>query len=157
MSEKSSSVEPPTEAASSFLSGFLFHDRKISVGLVSYHLPASSKARQNRSFGSALCQQHAAMAFLSLGPATTCFLHFPPGINIGQRRPPRHTRPKTTRAGYRWQLRQSKSQVPSIGLMRLADLIGAWCTPPIKGEEHNALCHRISALWLGGDGGDQIT
>src|ERR1700730_18112008 len=69
MREKSSSEGTPHDAASSFLSGVLSHDRDISVGLVSYHLPASSKARQNRSFGSALCQQHEAMTFLSLSPA----------------------------------------------------------------------------------------
>jgi hypothetical protein len=49
-----------------FLSGFFFHDRDISVGLICYHLPTSHKARQNRSFSSALCQEHEAMTFLGV-------------------------------------------------------------------------------------------
>jgi hypothetical protein len=75
------SIEIP--AALLFLSGFLFHDRDVSLGLISYHLPASGKARQNRSLGSALRQKHEAMTFISPGSATACFVHFPSGIKEG--------------------------------------------------------------------------
>src|SRR5450755_1277782 len=44
-------VRPPIEAALSPLSGVLFHDRDVSVGLVSYHFPASHEAGQDRGFG----------------------------------------------------------------------------------------------------------
>jgi hypothetical protein len=93
--------------ALSFLSSVLFHDRDISVGLVGYHLPASCKARQNRSFGSALCQEHEAMTFLSLRPATACFAYFPLGVKIGQWRPARCTTREITKVGDWSRLHQS--------------------------------------------------
>jgi hypothetical protein len=55
------------------LSGFLFHDRGIPVGLISYHFPASSKARENCSLGSALRQKHAAMKLRGKGNASGKF------------------------------------------------------------------------------------
>jgi hypothetical protein len=39
---------PRTEAASSPLSGVLFHNRDVSVGLIGYHFPASDEAGQDR-------------------------------------------------------------------------------------------------------------
>jgi hypothetical protein len=76
--------EPLAKAISSFLSGVLFHDRDIPVGLICDHLPATPEASQNRGFRSALGQEHQAMTFLSLRPATACFAYFPPRIKIGQ-------------------------------------------------------------------------
>jgi hypothetical protein len=76
--------KPLTEAILSFLSGVFFHDRDIPVGLICDHLPATPEARQNRGFRSALSQEHQAMTFLSLRPATACFACFPPRIKIGQ-------------------------------------------------------------------------
>jgi hypothetical protein len=83
----------------SFLSCLLFHDRDISVGLVGDNLPASHKASQNRSFGSTLCHQHEAMTFLGMGAASACFVHFPPGVKTGQRRPAGYTTPAIAKAG----------------------------------------------------------
>jgi hypothetical protein len=57
------------------LSGFFFHNREVSVGLVSYHFPASHKAGQDRGFGSALCQEHETVTFIGLGSASICAVH----------------------------------------------------------------------------------
>jgi hypothetical protein len=65
------------------------------------------------------------MTFLSLRPATTCFVHFPPGVKVGQRRPARYTRLKMTKVGNRLRLRQSTTPEMSTGLMGPAALIGA--------------------------------
>ena len=53
----------------SLLSGFLLHDRDVSIGLVGYHLPAAGQAGQDRGFRPALRQQHETMAFISLSSA----------------------------------------------------------------------------------------
>jgi hypothetical protein len=58
-----------------FLSGFLLHDRNISISLICNHLPATRQARQNRGFGSALRQKHEAMAFISLSSAPFRMIH----------------------------------------------------------------------------------
>jgi hypothetical protein len=57
------------------LSGVLFHDRDVSVGLISYHFPASHQAGQDRGFGSALCQEHETVTFIGLGAAPVCAVH----------------------------------------------------------------------------------
>ena len=57
------------------LSGFCFHNRDVSVGLISYHFPASHKAGQDRGFGSALCQEHETVTFIGLGSAFICAVH----------------------------------------------------------------------------------
>jgi hypothetical protein len=77
----------PTEVALSFLRSLFLHDRDISVELIGDHLPTSVEACQNRSFGSALRQQHEAMAFLSLSAAAICFAYFSASIKKGQRGP----------------------------------------------------------------------
>jgi hypothetical protein len=64
-----------TEVALSPLSGVLFHDRDVSVGLISYHFPASHEAGQDRGFGSALCQEQETVAFIGLGSAPVCAVH----------------------------------------------------------------------------------
>ena len=68
-------MRPPIEAASSSLSGVLFHDRDVSVGLIGYHFPASHEAGQDRGFGSALCQEQETVAFIGLGSAPVCVIH----------------------------------------------------------------------------------
>jgi hypothetical protein len=95
------------EAPLSFLNRVFLHDRNISVCLVSNHLPASSKARQNRSFGPALRQEHETMTFLGMSPATACFAYFPLGIKIGQWRPARCTTRGITKVGDWSRLHQS--------------------------------------------------
>jgi hypothetical protein len=57
------------------LSGFFFHNRNVSVGLISYHFPASHKAGQDRGFCSALCQEHETVAFIGLGSTSICAVH----------------------------------------------------------------------------------
>jgi hypothetical protein len=57
------------------LSGFFFHNRDVSVGLIGYRFPASHKAGQDRGFGSALCQQHETVTFIGLGSAPICAVH----------------------------------------------------------------------------------
>jgi hypothetical protein len=96
-----------TETTLPFLSSVFFHDRDISVGLIGNHLPASHKARQNRSFGSTLCRKHEAMTLLGLGPAPSSFLHFPSGVKIGQRRPARYTTQAIAKAGRSPRLHQT--------------------------------------------------
>jgi hypothetical protein len=64
------------EAALPSLSGVLFHDRNIPVGLISYHFPAPREAGQNRGFGSALCQEHETMTFIGLSSASICVVHY---------------------------------------------------------------------------------
>jgi hypothetical protein len=66
------------------LGGMPFHDHDMSVDLVSYHLPASGKAGQNRSFSATLGQAQEAITFLGLRPATACFADFPPSIKKAQ-------------------------------------------------------------------------
>jgi hypothetical protein len=95
------------EAPLSFLNRVFLHDRNISVCLVSNHLPASSKARQNRSFGPALRQEHETMTFLGMSPATACFAYFPLGVKIGQWRPARCTTREITKVGDWSRLHQS--------------------------------------------------
>jgi hypothetical protein len=79
-----------------FLSSLLFHDRDISVGLVSYHLPASPEARQNRGFGPTLRHKHETVKFLGLSPATTRFVDLSLRAKKGQRRPPKYSKSKET-------------------------------------------------------------
>jgi hypothetical protein len=57
------------------LSGVLFHDRDVSVGLIGYHFPASHQAGQDRGFGSALCQEQETVTFIGLGSAPVCAVH----------------------------------------------------------------------------------
>jgi hypothetical protein len=57
------------------LSGVLFHDRDVSVGLIGDHFPASHEAGQNGGFGSALCQEQETVAFIGLGSAPVCVVH----------------------------------------------------------------------------------
>jgi hypothetical protein len=66
---------PRTEAASSPLSGVLFHNRDVSVGLIGYHFPASDEAGQDRGFGSALCQEQETVTFIGLSSASVCAVH----------------------------------------------------------------------------------
>ena len=68
-------VRRPIEAALSPLSGVLFHDRDVSVGLISYHFPASHQAGQYRGFGSAPCQEQETVTFIGLGSAPVCAVH----------------------------------------------------------------------------------
>jgi hypothetical protein len=71
-------VRRPIEAALSPLSGILFLDRDVSVGLISYHFPASYEAGQDRGFGSALCQEQETVTFIGLGSAPVCAVHCGP-------------------------------------------------------------------------------
>lgn len=116
------------------------HDRDIAIGLVGYHLPASRKAGQNRRLSPAFSQQHEAMTFLGLNPATTCFFDFPSGIKKSQRIPARYTRSRTTKLRSRRQWRRSIAPATIAGL--LAGLIArilAWHTPPSMAGTHHAL------------------
>jgi hypothetical protein len=72
-------------------------DHDMTVDLVGYHLPASGKAGENRSFSATLGQEQEAITFLSLRPTTACFADFPPGIKKAQWRPPKYTRPSMTK------------------------------------------------------------
>jgi hypothetical protein len=135
-----------TETTLPFLSGIVFHDCDISVGLIGNHLPASHKASQNCSLGSALCQKHKATTFLGLGPAPSGFLHFPSGIKKGQWRPARYTRPKSTKTANWLRLRQCQSRISatSAGPTGSASFSAA-CVSLLIRREHNTLSHRTSA------------
>jgi hypothetical protein len=126
-----------------FLNGTLFHYRDIPVSLVSYHHPASSKARQNRSFCAALCQEHQTTTFLGTSPATACFADFAPGIKIGQCRPARCTTLAISKVACRPRLHQQTILELGNGQLGPAALIAA-LYPSDQRREHNTLCHRMS-------------
>jgi hypothetical protein len=65
----------PSPVALSPLRGVLFQNRDVSIGLISYHFPASHEAGQDRGFGSALCQEQETVAFIGLGSAPVCAIH----------------------------------------------------------------------------------
>jgi hypothetical protein len=118
----------------SFPSCLASHDRDISIGLIGYHLPASSEACQNRGFGSALRQKHQAITLLGLNPATRGFFQFALGIKKGQRKPARYTRSGTPKP------RSQRQRHRSIAPAMIAELAGPTAsivtrqTPPIDGE-----------------------
>jgi hypothetical protein len=131
----------------SFLSGVLFHDRDISVGLICNHLPATPKARQNRTFGSALCQEHEAMAFLGPCPAAICFFQFLSRIKGGHRRPSRYTRSGIPRLkGLRRSRRSIAVALATAGFAVPAEWIAAYRPPLQSRREHDTLCHRTIAF-----------
>jgi hypothetical protein len=57
------------------LSGFFFHNRDVSIGLIGDHFPAPHEAGQDRGFGPALCQEHGTETFIGLGSASICAAH----------------------------------------------------------------------------------
>jgi hypothetical protein len=52
---------------------------------------------------------------------------------------------------------QARLPVTIAGWVEQAALTGALSTAPIKWREHNTLCRRMSARWLGGDSVEPIS
>jgi len=117
----------------SFPSCLASHDRDISIGLIGYHLPASSEACQNRGFGSALRQKHQAITLLGLNPATRGFFQFALGIKKGQRKPARSTRSGTPKPRSQRQRHRSIAPAMIAGLVGPTALIVTRQSPPTDG------------------------